>query len=87
MGHHTVARIAGAVGVVGVLVGCGPADTTIEIGASVSDLNLGTGTEALVAWAVRPEDCLTCQDVTKVLRRIQRKSTGVDFLVIVLGAR
>lgn len=85
MGRHTVARIAGALCVAGVLFGCGEDGATIEIGASVSHLNLGPSTESLVVWAVRPEDYVTCQSVTRVLRRIQRTSVGVDFLVIVLG--
>ena len=40
-----------------------------------------------VVWVIRPEDLLTCQDVTTALRRIERRFSDVSLHVVVLMVR
>ena len=60
-------------------------DRPLRVGMAVPRLALDDNNGAVV-WAMRPEDVLTCQDVTKALRRIERRyASDVATQVVVLG--
>lgn len=59
---------------------------TLEVGGPIPAFLFAEGTGPVVVWSVRPDDCLTCQDVTRTLRLLQRTvAPDVEIVVVVLG--